>query len=380
MILRQNVRVNTGDAATSAEAIEGLAQQTVPTSAHAVVFEQRDGRTFVRPATTGQKSAADPQTPLAFLATIRLANAREPAQVRLVERDGSRVLLRQLDPGEPEAERVPLYDGDELTVMQAVSHVGLNTSPTPGSPEQFLFGCRIVPVRTEPGRVLARTLRFGELDTGQRVHVRPGDQLQLVDVTVELDHIDSQESATASGHVPLTPVLWTWLSIGEAHDATRTRYLLAAARRLDTANRLLMVMEDRRGELKRDGLGGPEIRRQLFDLIGAVEMAVIALGRAVDMVRQAANSIGCSVPVPAQVTTSWPALHEIRNAYEHIEERTLGRVHKKPDPDALTIFDQRRLLTHDVLMYGQHQLDVAHEIPQLLAAVREFLKDAAADG
>ncbi|WP_344593464.1 hypothetical protein [Actinomadura vinacea] len=285
-----------------------------------------------------------------------------------------------MDPGEPEAERVPLYDGDELIVMQALSHIGFNTSPTPNTPESFLFSCRIVPVKSEPGRVLARTLRHGEPDTGQRVHVRPGDQLKLVDVTVHIDHIDSQESATASGHVPLTPVLWTWLSIGQGHDPTRTRYLLAAARRLDTANRLLMVMEDRRNQLNQDELGGPQIRRCFFDLVGAVEMAVVALGRAVDMVRQAPDLVGCTVPVPAQVVSSWPALHQIRNAYEHIEDRALGQVHQQPHPDALTIFDQRQLLTHDVLVYGQHRLDVAEEIPNLLAEVRQFLKDAVANG
>jgi hypothetical protein len=53
-------------------------------------------------------------------------------------------------------------------------------------------------------------------------------------------------------------------------------------------------------------------------------MAVVALGRGVDMVRQAADLIGCTLPVPAQVPASRPALHEIRDAYEHIEDRAPG--------------------------------------------------------
>jgi hypothetical protein len=109
-------------------------------------------------------------------------------------------------------------------------------------------------------------------------------------------------------------------------------------------------------------------------------MAIVALGRAVDMVRQAADSIGCTVPLPAQVTSSWPALHDIRNAYEHIEDRALGQVHEKPHPDALTIFDQERLLTAGALVYGKHQLDVTKEVPRLLAEVRQFFKDAAGNG
>jgi hypothetical protein len=371
--------VNTADAVPSAAAATGLPleQFTVGDA----VFEQRDGQVVVLAASRPDGVPADPQTPLCFLdPVVGLRGAGGPVRVRLAERDGSQVLLRQVDPGEPEPERVPLYDGDELIVMEALSHISLRTSPVPGVPEDFLFSYRIIPVRSEPGRVLARTLRHGEPDTGQRVHVRPGDQLELVDVTVELDHIDSQEIATDSGHVPLTPVLWTWLSLGEGHDPARTRYLLAAARRLDTANQLLMVMQDRRRLLDQEGLGGPQLRRHLFDLIGAVEMAVVALGRAVDMVRQAAASIGCTVPVPTQVTSSWPALHEIRNAYEHIEDRALGQVRARPHAEALTIFDQRRLLSDAVLVYGQHELDIDREVPRLLAEVRQFLKDAASDG
>jgi hypothetical protein len=57
----------------------------------------------------------------------------------------------------------------------------------------------------------------------------------------------------------------------------------------------------------------------------------------------------------------------------------LGHVREEPHPDALTIFDQQRLLTDGVLLYGRHQLDVTKEVPRLLVGVRQFLKDAAAN-
>jgi hypothetical protein len=123
-----------------------------------VVLESRDGRTFVRSATrTGTEP--DREAPVAFLDTVGVLSSPEPVQVRLLERDGSRVLLRQLDPGDPEPERVPVYDGDELVVLEALSHIGLHTSADPEASDDFLFGYRIVPVREEPGRVQARTLR-----------------------------------------------------------------------------------------------------------------------------------------------------------------------------------------------------------------------------
>jgi hypothetical protein len=115
----------------------------------------------------------------------------------------------------------------------------------------------------------------------------------------------------------------------------------------------------------------------LFRLIGAVESAVVALGRSCDMVARAPELLGSTATVPASVSSSREALTAIRNAYEHIEDRALGQVKKKPHPDALTIFDQSELLTHDRIKYGSHSLDLAHEVSALLADAREFLKEAA---
>lgn len=345
------------------------------------LLERRGTRLFVRSIEGGMSADGAPE-PVGFLETVIMEGATEPVRVRFFERDGTRVLVRQVDPGEPEPERVPLYPGDELIVMLAISHVGVHTNPEPGSIDGFLFSHRVVPVREEPGRVFARTLRLGERDTGQRVHVRPRDNMVFEEgaIVAELDHIDQLEVATESGHVSLTPVLWTWLSLRSGHEQVKTRYLLAAARRLDTANLLLIEVQHRRHRLEQDGLAGPEIRRNWFELVGAVELAVVALGRAVDMVVRAAHLMACTVPVPAQVLTSHAALNEIRNAYEHIEDRALGQVRRKPDPTALTIFDQQRLLADDVIVYGEYELELSGEVPRLLSQTRQFLKDAAADG
>jgi hypothetical protein len=325
----------------------------------------------------------DDRDPEGWLETVTLAGSDEPVRVRLEERQGNRVLLRQVDPGEPLPPRVPLYSGDEIVVMQAISHMSVNSNDVVGDVTGLLFSLRTVPVRYEPGVAIARTLRRGEVDTGARVHVRPGDQVRFEEggIVAELDHLDDIEPASASGYVPLTPVLATWFAVGhENSDAIRVRYLLAAARRLDTANLLLMTVETRRAELNSDGLSGPIMRRAMFELIGAVEVAVVALGRTVDMVVQAKKLIDCPVEIPGPVRTSLVAITEIRNAYEHIEDRALGQVRQKEHPDALTIFDQASLITDDKIVYGRHQLDLADEVPKLLASARGFFKAAAADG
>lgn len=320
--------------------------------------------------------------PVAWLESVVLTEGAEPVRVTLEDRQGSRVLVRQLDPGEPEPSRVPLYEDDEIVLMQAISHIGVNTSSEVSDTKGFLFGIRIVPVRREAGAVYARTLRRDEPDSGQRVHVRPGEKLSLEagSVVAELDHIDDLEAPSASGYVPLAPVLWTWLAIGQKGDQSeRTRYLLAAARRLDTANLLLMEVEQRRDDLEREELAGPALRRSSFELVGAVELAIVALGRALDMVVKAHVAIRSPVAVPEKVLSSLSAVTAIRNAYEHIEDRALGTVHGKPNPVALTIFDHVQLIQNDRAVYGRHYLDLRAEVPELLRKARAFLKLAAGD-
>ena len=170
----------------------------------------------------------------------------------------------------------------ELTVCLALSHMGLNTTETVGDNSGFLFGVRIVEVRREPDAVYARTLRRGEPDDGRRVHVYPGQRGQ-----VRGRAQSSPRSITRgdpSGYVPLTPVLSTWFSFGQ-HDGESVRYLMAAARRLDSVNLRLMDVGNVTEALNGDDLPGPAMRSNVLRLIADVESAMIALGRAVDMVR-----------------------------------------------------------------------------------------------
>jgi len=118
---------------------------------------------------------------------------------RLESREGSRGFVRQADPGDGDPPRVPVHPGDDVVMMTALSHVGHHTTPDVGRTDDLLFGTRIVPVRREPGRVFARTLRRDEPDDGTRVHVRPGDQVEFEvgSVVAELDAIDDLEDAVA---------------------------------------------------------------------------------------------------------------------------------------------------------------------------------------
>lgn len=155
------------------------------------------------------------------------------------------------------------------------------------------------------------------------------------------------------------------------------RYLLAAARRLDQADALLIEVEQHRKALTEGPQVGPTLRRHTFALIGAVETAIVALGRAVDMALYASKRIGTGGDLPSSIAKLAPTVKVIRDAYEHIEDRALGQVWRAPDPVALTIFDHASLLTEDAIVYGERRLRLDADVPTLIAETRQYLKDAA---
>jgi hypothetical protein len=118
-------------------------------------------------------------------------------------------------------------------------------------------------------------------------------------------------------------------------------------------------------------------RRRLFGALGLAETMCVALGRALDMLARVPSQFSISVSLPPSVSRLLPALREIRNAFEHIEDRALGNVQRKPHADALSIFDQRELVSRGVLRYGAHSLDLQDEILPMLVQARHFVLDAA---
>jgi len=315
---------------------------------------------------------AGERTPVGYIGTVRRDNWEEPERAVFHSRNGSRLYLRAADPCDPGSERVPVYEGDEVIVMEHFSHISHHT--TKEGTDGYLLPQRIVPIREEPGKVFARTLRYGEQDDGRRAHVRPGDDLVIEDLLLELNYVDEWEGQGVSGYVPLTPVLFTWMSFGTRHSDEMRRYLLAAARRLDQAQSLFRRVDElRQGSPE----GAPAVRRAVFELVGATELAIVSLGRVVDMCMQAATVLSSTVTVPVDIATRCDAVREIRNAYEHIEDRALGNVRKTPHPDALAIFDHERVVVDGVIAYGAYQIDLATDVQRIIVAARQFLKDVA---
>ncbi|WP_163698818.1 light-mediated development protein DET1 [Mycolicibacterium sarraceniae] len=312
------------------------------------------------------------RVPVGYIGDVRLDHWPEPERAILHSREGNKVYLRGADPCDEVSERVPVYEGDEVIVMEHIAYISAHTEPEGAA--GYMLSQRVVPLREEPGKVFARTLRHGEEDDGRRAHCRPGDEFVLEEMQISVDHVDEWEGKGVDGYVPLTPVLFTWMSFATHHSAEKHRYLLAAARRLDQAQSLF----DRIDVLRQsDPEGAPAVRRAVFELVGTTELATVSLGRVVDMCMQARTAIGAAAPVPADIRTRCDGVRAIRNAYEHIEDRALGNVQGSPHPDALTIFNHQRVVADGVIEYGTHQLDLSTDVPSIVNAARQYLKDVA---
>lgn len=320
------------------------------------------------------------RSPIGYIGEVNSSNWEGPERAVLHAREGNRVYVRGADPCDPECERIPLFEGDHVIVMEHYFHISHHT--TEEGTEGYLLPQRIVPVREEPGRVFARTLQYGEPDDGRRVHARPGDQVSFDEgaISIQIDYVDEWEGQGVTGYVPLTPVLFTWIRFGTHHSEQKQRYLLSAARRLDQAQTLFERVGELRHELQQNPPeGAPAVRRAVFDLVGTTELALVALNRAIDMCVKAPTAIGTTATVPQTITVWRKGVEEIRDAYEHIDKRAVGIVRKKPSLDAVTIFDHERVVVDGVIAYGGYHLDLAADVPDLISATRQYLKDAAGE-
>jgi hypothetical protein len=322
-------------------------------------------------------------SPSAQVTLTHLERDGEQVRVTLDERVGKLLWVRPLDSDEPEpSEPITVQPGDIVVPFQPIHSTSINTNPTVGDRTGFMLGIPVVEIRRDDAQreVWLRTRRFSEPESTDRVRVPWGYKMTFGpgDVVVEIEWIDKMFPAGEDGYSPLTNTIWTWMNIGPAPNSEMlTRYLLAAARRLDTAHRRFQRVRQRLDDFDRMA-PGPHARQAVFEIVGNIEITVVALSRAIDMATKLGGLAPISTSVPANVVARMATLTELRNAYEHIEDRAQGQVWSKPDPQALTIFDWSSLFQDDAITYAGHRLDLK-DVPRLLLDTRTFLKKAAAE-
>jgi hypothetical protein len=239
---------------------------------------------------------------------------------------------------------------------------------------------RVVPASRDGTKVYGRTLKPGEADPGVPVIYDPyaGEELHFPpgSVQITIHDVDRMAKPGPDGYATISNTVWTWLiTTSTPADPALFRFLLAASRRFDTAHSLYTQVEAALGSISGPY---PHQREQAFAALGLSEVLCVSLSRAVDILQKIPAQFSINLPLPATIAGKALALRDIRNAFEHIEERALGNVWGKPDADALSIFDQTDLLTRAVLTYASYSLALRSEVlPMLVDARRAAFETAA---
>ena len=241
----------------------------------------------------------------------------------------------------------------------------------------FLFAGRIIPVRREGNVVYARTLRRGEEDTGEVVNLEPGDRLVFPAGGIAVDSRDIDEYYNPKGpggYRPVANTVWTWYQVA-TEELGFFLFLFALARRTDAAHALwVSAIEARDKARKEDGI---RQRQAHFNALAAAEMAIVALGRCYRMVIALVEKHCPELDVPNSVTKTREAVLEMRNAFEHIDERAEAKVGRdKSDADALTIFDQPNFVKSSILQYRGYKLNFESDVVAALVDCRDLVMDA----
>lgn len=231
---------------------------------------------------------------------------------------------------------------------------------------------RLVLVKREGKRVFARTLRWGEEDDGEVVHLEAGDELVIAagDLVIDSKQIDAHSPKGLGGYAQVANTVWTWYHFASVKPEMFL-YFYALAQRLDTAHSLWTSTIQEREQAK--SAGGIPRRLGYFSSLGKAELAVIALHRAMRMLHSLVQEY--DIEVPGNVQRLWKTVEEMRHAFEHIDDRARGRSGQsgKRDPGAHSVFFQPDFLESSIVHYKEYSLHFDEEVLSALLECRELV-------
>jgi hypothetical protein len=256
-----------------------------------------------------------------------------------------------------------------------VRYVSLNRTSHVGAADHFV-SFRVVPDGRDGKTVFARTLHPGEVDLDESVVFSPALGERLVfrkESRVRIRDVDRLVKPDETGYASVTNTVWTWLRLSGRATPQQFRFALATARRLDGSHLCLVALLSAMREVN-----GSEAKQRThgFRAIAMAEVLVVCLNRAIDMTLRCPRQLRVRVSIPTISKQKRSAVAALRNGFEHIQETAAGRRKGKADPNAASIFDQRRFFVDGTLVIGTHTLSVPIEVPQLLVSMRNYLVDA----
>jgi hypothetical protein len=146
----------------------------------------------------------------------------------------------------------------------------------------------------------------------------------------------------------------------------------SAARRLDSGH--LQIERVRAGIATMPPPGSPAGRWRMHEIIGDVELGVIALDKALDViVTKLTGAFRIELSVPALVRSKEPLIRRLRDHYAHIDERALGKVFGKTSPEAERAWEFAALFEGRRLTDGTESLGIDGEATELCIVARDHL-------
>ena len=260
-----------------------------------------------------------------------------------------------------------------------ITWIGIHFGDDPN--RVFLGSVRVVSSGQEGNTVFGESLNQGEPDDGQGIPRRLGERVVFPpgSIKVTLHDFDRENTPGPDGYAPLANTIWSWFQLPPFPDDERIfNYLFAVARRMDTAHELCVASIHNLLRRQSDSSSLP-VRAQFFQALGYAEMMCVAHYRAIEMIRNFSSEFSSSVAVPNSLRELFPALKEIRNSFEHIEDRAMGKVRGQPHLEAISIFKQTDFLTTGILRYARHSLDLGKEVIPALVAGRQYIFDVSVE-
>ncbi len=207
-----------------------------------------------------------------------------------------------------------------------------------GPGDEFLVAGRLVPAGSDGNTTYARSLRPGEEDSGEAVHIPAGHQLVIKpgDLSISSDETDAKSPKGRGGYAPVADTVWTWYRIVGATDPSFLMMVLAAARRLGATHVFWSATME---ALEEPGdLAGIERRSTLFRALAMAEVTVISLSRGVQMLYRLEEKFDLGLHIPEEIDSLRATLKRMRNALEHIDERAVGEAKDGTADSAMSIF------------------------------------------
>ena len=258
-----------------------------------------------------------------------------------------------------------------------IKYISITLGPKVGD-DDLLASVQVVPAGRNSNKVYGRTLNQGEPDSSEGISIEAGETLEFPagSISFTMADVDRYSKPETNGYAPVANTVWSWLAIPPfQYDQTFVNYLLAASRRLDAAHK--HCLEALRFPTDLPNEKGFRAREAMFYALGEAESMCIALSRAVRMIDRAQETISSPTVVPQEVSSIKDTVIAIRDAFEHIDERAIGKAHKENSADAMSVFDQSDFFTSGVLRYAGRSLDIRNEVIPALIAGRRFIIDAA---